>query len=367
VTVQVFTFCLLILASGLLSGCSTVKDQESDSNHFIQTDQISYVSQLESVDSRFIARYSLEIVSRFENTTGQTLYIESWKSPDSSFTPFAGLYHITEGKISELGSAYGGLLWETETRVIAVEPGENRRDTIRISGPYEWDFGTNKHYGELEGTFRLAYSSVATCLKEDTDVIDPECRLQPQSEWPQSNDFEVRLEETDSPDLKKLIQTDRTSYIAEPAGLGRRDIAQYGFEVISRIRNTTDQTLYLRQRRNDRGPIYGIRYLGPESFDHDRFSYVMGPPLNNGFESNPIIALKPGEERIDTLHVLGPGSTTVPTGKDEPVGEMEGLFQIKYLAGLCLQEHEDGTEDVGCLISPGNLPSSNEFEVKLSE
>lgn len=356
----------MLTVAAVLAGCSLISDSKTSSQiEPIQTDRNTYTAGLERIFSVFRTTYRFEMTVRLENTTGDTLFIPYLTPPCNS--PFYGtrsmLPNLKPGSHSVLTQVRTGMSTENPCyeSAIALEPGVVRVDTIQIGGPPGWKSGTNEFLGTMEGPFRLV-SEVGTCRDEETNRIDPDCRL-PDSLA--SNVFEVRLDEGPELPQAELIQTDSTSYVAEQEDIEPGADPLYGFKVEARFENTTGQTIYL-SRCGEQLSMHGASRVGPEPREYETSAYVLSPApwQQQDCAPNPI-ALTPGTARTDTLEIQGPG----PGARDhngEPTGELEGQFVLKYVAGLCLEE-KDGTTTVGCLLSPENLPRSNSFEVQLAE
>lgn len=146
------------------------------------------------------------------------------------------------------------------------------------------------------------------------------------------------------------LQTDRLLYDARLVE-GEGNFERYGFDVVVRFTNSTDQPLYLQRCYPDsRTPIYGVSPAdagaGVESaYDavwacvgHDR-QFVVGP----------------GAARLDTLHILGPNSWDGRT--HESRGALEGRFRLTYDIQVC--------GGASYCPAPRSASMSNAFDVRI--
>lgn len=365
---KVFIIIALIATATLLVGCNLLgSDNEDEPENSIQTDKSMYSAEINRIFGVFWVTNKFEIEVRIQNTTDEVVYIPYLTAPCS--IPLYELHSMVSGprRFSAFSQNRIGSSTENPCYVssIALESGAVRMDTIQLIGPGAWETGTNIHLGKLDGQFRLI-SAAGTCTEEVTNSINrvaPECRL-PDSL--SSAPFEVILD--NGPELPQtdLIQTDLTSYVAEPleTELGAHPI--YGFDAIARFENTTEETIYL-SRCGELPPVHGTSYTGPENLDFETSAYHLTPIPERSQDciSNPI-TLQPGATRTDTLFIQGPGYGA-RSASGSPTGKMEGQFVLKYVAGLCLSQQEDGTATVGCFLAPENLPLSNTFEIKFKE
>lgn len=348
-------------------GCSVSPDSESTPENSIQTDKSMYSTEINRIFGVFWVKNKFEIEVRLQNTTDDVVYIPYLTAPCN--VPLYELHSMVSGpgRFSAFAQNRIGSIEENPCYVssIALESGAVRMDTIQLIGPGAWETGTNIHLGKLNGEFRLI-SAAGTCTEQVTDnlsIVAPECRL---SDSLSSVPFEVKLDNGPVLPQRELIQTDLTSYVAEPLEIELGAHPVYGFETIARFENTTEETIYLN-RCGEMPPVHGASYTGPENLDFETSAYHLTPipERSQNCISNPI-TLQPGATRTDTLFIQGPGYGA-RTSDGSPTGKMEGEFVLKYVAGLCLHPQENGVETVGCFIAPENLPRSNTFEIKLEE
>lgn len=349
-TFLIFTFLILS------AGCSVISDSNDGTDTTIQIDRDVYHAELTSINSNFRPVYEFEIVARYQNLTGQIIYFESCS--ENANRPFGGLNLLTPGEKTQ--SAYSGIC--AGFGFIGIEPGETRVDTVQISGPSTWKFGTNEPFGAVEGGYHLEYPLAHTCLNDEGTFIGNDCQTS-ESEVPASKEFEVKLAESETLETKTLIQTDSDSYTAVPMGTDRQSNPLVGIELSARFVNTTDKTIYLSQC-GDLPPRHGASFAGETDSVYEQSAYAMGPLPTDNCEYRTL-SLEPGEERVDEIVIQGPN--TIPTGSSEHLGELDGLFHLKYVAGLCFETDEKGNPEVGCLLPVKNLPRSNTFEIKLEE
>jgi hypothetical protein len=130
---------------------------------------------------------------------------------------------------------------------------------------------------------------------------------------------------------------DRTGYAAEQI---RDELPiRYEFQVIARLENQSDHTLYLdRCYPDDSVPIWGVVLVAPENPDGAAYDQVWACV---GVDS-PIVVV-PGGTRVDTLRVSGPNAFQ----GGAPLGQLDGVFRVGYVAWTC--------------SSPGPCPSSVDF------
>jgi hypothetical protein len=119
------------------------------------------------------------------------------------------------------------------------------------------------------------------------------------------------------------LTTDQSSYTAEHIS-GEGTFRVYGFTLIARFVNRTDGVLYLQRCYPDtQFPIYGVELLdGSDSWG----SAYDGTWACVGHEQQ--IQVGPGEARVDTLSIRGPGAFNGGTG--EPFGALEGRMRLTY-------------------------------------
>jgi hypothetical protein len=345
----------------LLTSCMSPSDTGPSMDSPITTDQKLYSSITTDIIGQLRPIYEFEVISRYENSEDKQRFLIGCFPDEGAAFPIPILN--PPGSEDETISAYKGVC-KGETGVITVESGEVREDVLKARGPGKWKFGTNQHFGILEGMFQISYWEVSSddCIDEQTGDIKEDCTLS-RSKWPQSNEFEVTIAESDFPGEDVRIQTDKSSYSARSVETDQEDNPQYEFELTATVQNNASETVYLR-RCNDLPPIYAISYLGTEEPEIEQSAYAPGPSQQEKCIHNSVV-LQPGDVRTDQLLIHGPD--TVPLGSDDHIGFLEGRFRVKYIAGLCLEQKKDGTTDIGCMLPLDNLPGSNEFEIILQE
>lgn len=148
-----------------------------------------------------------------------------------------------------------------------------------------------------------------------------------------------------------VFRTNQTSYTAQlEENLPR---AIYGFTLIARLENSSGRPVYLNRCETDSPePIYGLRLIDADPAKQSGYSRVYACASH----SSPIV-VESGTVRMDTLHVQGPSSWQ--HNSNEPIGELEGMFRLRYAVQTC--RSGDGCE------LPDSLSQSNEFEVRLKE
>lgn len=147
------------------------------------------------------------------------------------------------------------------------------------------------------------------------------------------------------------FRTNQTSYTAQFEE--NLPPAIYGFTLIARLENNSGRTIYLnRCNTHPPQPVYGLPLIDAGQSKRSGYSRVYACASH----SSPI-EVESGTVRTDTLHVQGP--SLWQNNSNEPIGEMEGIFRLRYAAQTCR------TGD-GCEL-PDSLSQSNEFEVQLEE
>ncbi len=143
------------------------------------------------------------------------------------------------------------------------------------------------------------------------------------------------------------VQTDATVYFARHMG-GSGDDSQYGFMLVSRFLNAQADTVFLARCYPDTPyPIYGVH-----SVDTPHSKGAAYSPFWACVGGSDPIVVPPGATRTDTLQVRGPNSWDQ---SGEPLGVLEGVFQIGFVARYCRAE-------TGCDAPPAEV-RSNGFRV----
>lgn len=176
---------LLILLTGLSAGCGddAVAPETTPDGALFHTDRTSYEAVRVSGEGSY-TRYGFTVVTVFHNPSVMTAYLDRC-SPDSP-EPMYAVYAMEVEDDALWGAAYNSM-WACvgHDRPIAVEPGERRTDTLRITGPNAWDGATGEPYGTLEGRFRLRYFA---------RLGWGDARIEAPRSMRESNEFEVRVE-----------------------------------------------------------------------------------------------------------------------------------------------------------------------------
>ena len=122
----------------------------------LHTDQATYVATRISGEGAY-TQYGFRVEARFNNTTGDTLYLA--RCYPESPTPIYGV-ELADAPAASYrdGAAYDGA-WACvgHERQIAVAPGGSRVDTLLVRGPNAWDGITHTPFGTLTGRMRLSY------------------------------------------------------------------------------------------------------------------------------------------------------------------------------------------------------------------
>jgi hypothetical protein len=146
------------------------------------------------------------------------------------------------------------------------------------------------------------------------------------------------------------IQTDALVYTAEYER-GEGTYRQYGFDLVARFTNPTDETVYLGRAYPDQPrPDYGVLLVNEDDEWGSAYSGVIA-----GVGHDRQIAVAPGETRVDTLHLRGPNAWDGRTG--ERFGRLEGEMRLIY--------QPQGCRGDGACQLPDSLATSNVFEVVL--
>ena len=144
----------------------------------LKTDRNTYTASCQG--KGYDKRCKFTVVMTYTNSADATIYL-SLCNPDDTY-PIYGVLGLTNE-----GSAYDRV-WACagHDRAIKVLAGENRVDTLEISGPNVWDGKTGKPFGSvLEGRLQVRYTAY-TCAEESASCSLPD-------ELATSNVFEVRL------------------------------------------------------------------------------------------------------------------------------------------------------------------------------
>lgn len=145
------------------------------------------------------------------------------------------------------------------------------------------------------------------------------------------------------------IQTDALVYTARYER-GEGSYRQYGFDVVARFTNRTDETVYLaRAVPSQPWPDFGVELVGGGG-DGSAYSGVVA-----GVGHDRQIAVQPGETRVDTLRLRGPTMWDGRTG--DPFGRLDGVMRLVYQAQGCRGD--------GACPLPDSVAVSNVFRVVL--
>ena len=146
------------------------------------------------------------------------------------------------------------------------------------------------------------------------------------------------------------IRTDALVYTAEYEG-GEGTYRQYGFDLVARFTNPTDETIYLSRAYPDQPrPDYGVILVSGDDEWGSAYSTVIA-----GVGHDDQIAVAPGETRVDTLRLRGPSAWDGRTG--ERFGQLEGEMRLSY--------QPQGCRGDGACRLPDSLATSNVFQVVL--
>jgi hypothetical protein len=147
---------IALLSVGLvLVACTGVLDSDGE-GLTVRTDQDTYVAT-PIPGSGIYQRYRVRVITHFRNPGPRALYLGRCDPEDS--TPMYGVG--LEGDASGQASAFNVGWLCVGSLPIRVEPGEERTDTLYLSGPNFSD-ATGQVRGEVAGRMRLSYS-VARC------------------------------------------------------------------------------------------------------------------------------------------------------------------------------------------------------------
>lgn len=144
----------------------------------LKTDKASYSPNCQGEGNAMTCTFTLELT--YTNQTDATIYFDHC-DPDST-SPIYFVGALTEEE-SAYSSAWGCVGFDE--RVVKVEAGEQRTDTLELRGPNSWDGVTGKPFGLFGGRLQIYYEA-HSCASEG----DP-CGL-PQ-ETATSNVFTVTL------------------------------------------------------------------------------------------------------------------------------------------------------------------------------
>lgn len=147
-----------------------------------------------------------------------------------------------------------------------------------------------------------------------------------------------------------VLQTDRDEYVASYEG-GEGPYRQYGFSVVARFENRGSSTVYLGRCYPDSPhPIYGVKLVADGESWRAAYSRVWACV---GHDRQ--IQVRPGELRVDTLHLLGPNAVDGRT--NQPLGTFTGQMRLIYEVQTC-------RGDGACRLSE-EAGMSNAFTVEL--
>jgi hypothetical protein len=140
--------------------------------------------------------------------------------------------------------------------------------------------------------------------------------------------------------------TDAASYVARPVSPGT---ARYEFDVATRFENRTRVTLYLGRCYPDSPqPMFGVELVEPAGREsgYSMFWACVGHDRQ--------FVVRPGEVRIDTLHIAGPNMFDGAT--QQPIGVTEGVFRLSFDVRTA--------PDYPVTAAPLDVAVSNEFVVR---
>ncbi|HEY7896777.1 MAG TPA: hypothetical protein VIC03_00035 [Gemmatimonadaceae bacterium] len=121
------------------------------------------------------------------------------------------------------------------------------------------------------------------------------------------------------------LTLDASSYIAvaqAPVGTP----SMFRFTVVARFRNDGSTDAHLAKCSPGSGhPVFDVALKSPGTLSgYDPVWTCVG--------TDPIV-VAPGETRTDTLVIVGP--TIIDGRTNQPVGQLEGIFQLRYVGDVC--------------------------------
>jgi hypothetical protein len=159
--------------------------------------------------------------------------------------------------------------------------------------------------------------------------------------------------EVTAPTFAATLATDPTAYSATLANTGD-DFPEYHVVVIARYMNRGSTPIYWQpcEPTFSSAPDFTVDLVDPDSGASSAYN---GAALCVG--AGPV-ELRPGESRMDTLHVSGPSNWNFAT--DQYSGTLQGRMQLHY-AVYCLPAVAGDVCDV-----PESARTSNEFTVAVA-
>jgi|SRR5262245_57873544 len=156
-----------------------------------------------------------------------------------------------------------------------------------------------------------------------------------------------------------VLQTDRKDYFAKYEKTAD-NVRLYGFTVIARFENRTQEPVYLDRCYPDTAyPFYSV--LAVEGSEVKESAY--NPMWSCVGHDNPIV-VQPGETRTDNLHIVGPTVWRSDTKTYD--GLLEGKARLIYNVRFCREQPRvaDSGRPVKCK-RPETYAQSDVFTVKL--
>lgn len=130
-----------------------------------------------------------------------------------------------------------------------------------------------------------------------------------------------------SPTATAALSTDASAYTATPWDVGLP--GAYRFTIIARFKNTGSASAHLPCYSEEcTWPGFGVRLVSSDTTAISGYD-----PVGLAIAYNKSIVVAPGETRVDTLTIVGPTMRGGHT--NEPIGVMEGTYQLLYASEAC--------------------------------
>lgn len=130
-----------------------------------------------------------------------------------------------------------------------------------------------------------------------------------------------------SPTATAALSTDVSAYIATPWDVGLS--GAYRFTIIARFENTGNTPAHLPCTSAEcTRPGFGVLLMSSDTTAMSGYN-----PVALAVAYNKSIIVAPGETRVDTLTIVGPTMRDGHT--NEPIGVMEGTYQLMYASEAC--------------------------------
>lgn len=124
------------------------------------------------------------------------------------------------------------------------------------------------------------------------------------------------------------LTTDRDSYVAVSLN-DPGTVMQYGFTVITQVRNTSMVPLYFETCGTSPIILFDVELVDHDGPAGSAYNSVWSCPAGD------VKALAPGHERTDTLQLRGPTRFDSAQEPSIPLGKLEGRMRVIFPARTC--------------------------------